>query len=113
MKRKDTSVILEGLHRQVQTKIVELDEYLIETGLLPYGVVVTAGLDGKHSVRSRHYIGTAFDMRTWTTATSGIQITGAKRLALFRAVKAYLGPNWFILDEGNHFHIDYRPLYEI
>lgn len=77
---------------------------------LQYELIITSVEDGKHSKRSRHYLGLAFDARTWTTAYSGQQLPSKRRKALLELCKNILGEDWFILDEGTHFHFDYRPL---
>ena len=41
--------------------------------------------------------------------TSGVQLEDSRRMALVTALKTFLGPDWFVLDEGTHIHIDWRP----
>lgn len=77
--------------------------------LLGYELVIYSANDGVHSKGSRHPLGTALDLRTRSSMPVGNQLTGAARVAVLNALKELLGDDWFVLDEGDHFHIDYRP----
>lgn len=77
--------------------------------VLGYELVITSAMDGEHSETSDHYPGLAIDMRTWTTISSGVQVSGSTRVKLFRAVSSALGVNWYVKNERNHFHCSYRP----
>jgi hypothetical protein len=64
--------------------------------------VVTAIFDGKHMVGSKHYEGNAFDMR--------IYIYTDKQLKnLLSNLKNNLGPDYDIVHEPSHIHIEYDP----
>lgn len=108
MKKASNKVVVKGLHSAIQEILPELDElWLLLTG---YRLIITSGLDSKHLAKySRHYWGGAIDIRTWTTATSGIQITGRARMQLLIAVRQQLGNDFNVLNEVNHFHIGFRP----
>jgi len=68
-----------------------------------YDTVVTSALDGTHSAGSLHYYGYALDFRTRHVAADKIS-------ALVDDVKKALGPNYFVLFEGDHLHVDYRAI---
>lgn len=66
------------------------------------GIVVTAILDGKHKEGSKHYIGEAFDVRSFIYTKE--QIT-----ELLAAFKQALGKDYDVIFEGDHFHVEYDP----
>ncbi len=107
MRLKSTRVSVAGIHPTILPNLFLVDEWCRRN--LGYELVITSCTDGKHSRTSRHYLGTAIDIRTWTTPDSGKQINGAARSDLRARLKKHLGPDWFVLDEGTHFHIDWRP----
>lgn len=81
--------------------------------VLGYELVITSAMDGEHSaITSDHYAGLAIDMRTWTTISSGIQVSGSTRAKLFNAVRSALGPDWYVKSERDHIHCSYRPRYK-
>lgn len=111
MKLNNTrSTSVRGLHPAIIPDLFRVDGWCRRH--LGYELIITGGTEHLHSERSRHYIGTDFDMRTWTTADSKAQITGQKRKKLFNKLKRFLGPNWWCLDEGSHFHCSWRPMRE-
>jgi len=65
-------------------------------------LVITAVSDGKHSAGSKHYIGHAVDLRSRNFSEAGKE----KALAL---LKECLGPDFDVLDEGDHIHIEFDP----
>jgi hypothetical protein len=65
-------------------------------------IVITSGLDGKHSRKSLHYSGNAFDIRTFIYTTSEVN-------KLIPALKLVLGSDYDVVYEGNHIHIEYDP----
>lgn len=69
----------------------------------PYGeVVVTSLLDGTHSPNSLHYSGYAFDLRTRHMAHD--QIAAASK-----DLHERLGPDYDVVVEGDHLHVEYDP----
>ena len=68
-------------------------------------MVITSITDSKHSTFSRHYQGFAFDLRTRNIPSLQTQ---AKICA---EIKDSLTADFNIIDEGNHFHIGYKPTY--
>lgn len=111
MKLKDvTRVDVENMHGAVWPAMMKLDQAW--RGSVGYELIITSAKDGRHSATSRHYLGTAVDVRTWTAYTSGVQMTGTRRKDAYNLVKTVLGDDWFVLDEKSHFHLDYRPRYK-
>ncbi len=110
MKLVKSKCDVSGMHHAIWPDLFRLDSAL--RGAYGQELRITHARDGKHSRTSRHYLGTAVDMRTWTTSTSGIQVQGSERRKLFKLVQDVLGEDWFVLDEGTHFHLDYRPRYK-
>jgi hypothetical protein len=84
------------------------DVYRME---MPYNLVITSGADGeyRHSIKSAHYRGQAIDIRTWTTADSGVQISMEKRLKLKTRIADILGPAYDVIAEPTHLHIELDP----
>jgi hypothetical protein len=71
-------------------------------------LVVTSGNDGRHSARSWHYKGRAFDIRTHFKNIDG------REIAFRNAVKAVLGDNFDVVMEAigtdnEHLHVEYDP----
>lgn len=60
-------------------------------------IYITSLRDGNHSAGSLHYDGLAFDMRN---PEPQIKIAD---------IKSHLGPNYDIVVEPNHIHIEYDP----
>ena len=104
-------VDVSGMHSEVWPSMMRLDSYLRGSNF-SCELTITSAKDGKHSKHSRHYIGTAVDLRTWNNNYSGTQLKGDKRQDFWNVVKEVLGPDWFVLDEHTHFHCDYRPTYK-
>ena len=65
-------------------------------------IVVTSILDGVHSSKSLHYKGLAFDIRTYIYTQYEIS-------KLMGSLKYMLGPNYDVVLEKNHIHIEYDP----
>lgn len=66
------------------------------------GITVTSILDGKHKEGSKHYIGEAFDLRSFIYTKEQIAI-------LIIEFKKALGKNYDVIFEIDHFHIEYDP----
>lgn len=65
-------------------------------------MVITSVLDGDHSLTSLHYIGHAIDFRTRTLATTS-------QKALTQDISDALGPQFDVILESNHLHIEFQP----
>lgn len=61
--------------------------------------VVTSVTDGQHMVGSLHYTGHAADLR----------LSGNSPPEIARALRAALGPEWDVILEPDHLHIEYDP----
>ena len=72
-------------------------------------IVVTSVNDGRHMKGSRHYSGNAFDLRTWTTNTSGIQMDVDEKHTLAVAIINKIGIDYDVVVEKDHLHIEYDP----
>ncbi len=107
MRLKSNRVSVEGLHPAIFAHLFRIDEWCRRH--FGYELVITSCTDGKQSKTSRHYLGTAIDVRTWTAPDSGTQIEQTQRTDLVTRLKRFLGRDWFVLDEGTHIHIDWRP----
>lgn len=107
MRRKSQNVKFDGIHPVMVMPLFRMDEWWRRT--LGFEMTITSCIDGRHSPTSRHYIGTAVDLRTWDSPDSGRQIQEPHRSDLLRKFIKYLGRDWFVIDEGDHWHVDYRP----
>lgn len=65
-------------------------------------IVITSGTDGKHMVGSKHYTEEALDFRTSNLTKS--QISTFKQ-----RIKARLGPDYDVVLEKDHIHVEYDP----
>lgn len=109
--RVKEGVNLDGMHSHIWPTMVKLDRRVQDEGWPE--ITITSGREGRHSSeRSRHYLGTAVDIRTWTTPESGVQMVGTMRQEFWQKVQMELGEDWFLLDHNTHFHLDYRPRYK-
>lgn len=69
-----------------------------------YVLTLTSVVDGRHSEKSLHYRGLAFDCRT--TAAGMPQATIDE---IVEAARAAL-PGFDVLDEGDHLHVEWDPV---
>lgn len=65
-------------------------------------VVVTSGLDGKHSANSKHYSGHGLDIRTR-------HVPAEKLDALTASIRGCLGDDYDVVLESDHVHIEFDP----
>ena len=80
--------------------------WVIEPILESFGqkLIITEIAGGKHSSNSKHYLGQAVDIRTWSlAAASNVHECG---IALQKA----LGSEYFVLVETDHIHIQFNGL---
>jgi hypothetical protein len=98
VKIKD-GVILEGVQWQVFSAAI-----IVEAVLKTFGVelVITSCKDGKHMPKSLHYSGLAFDARSRELAPQ-FQVSACEEM------KRRLGPDYDVVLEKDHFHIEYDP----
>ncbi len=64
-------------------------------------MVITAIFDGTHMDGSKHYEGNAFDMRRWHV--------GLRVKEFIARLKTALGPDYDVVNEPSHIHIEYDP----
>lgn len=69
-----------------------------------YDFVLTSVGDGKHKVGSLHYKGRAFDFRT-------NKIHESMRARIFTDIREALGPEFDVLLEKDHGHVEWDPEY--
>ena len=74
----------------------------------PVPIVITAGIDGKHMVGSKHYDGDALDIRTKNFPSR------AAKLAFAEALRRELGPAYQVIFEAagtpnEHLHVEFDP----
>lgn len=69
-----------------------------------YGVdlVITSGMEGRHGLRSMHYLGYAVDFRN-----RDIKVT--ERGQIIVALQDALGPDYQVINEKDHIHVQFRP----
>lgn len=70
-----------------------------------YQFVVTSITDSKHSYKSLHYSGNAFDLRTRHIKDSKMIET------IVNVIKERLGKDYDVLLEKDHIHIEYQPVF--
>jgi hypothetical protein len=96
---KDASVDVDGAKAPI-LRAMALAEPIMET----WGeFVVTSVNDGKHRQGSLHYEGLAFDIRTWALKTA------ADKEHALRELKRALGPDYDVILEADHIHIEFDP----
>jgi len=66
-------------------------------------LTITAGVDGTHMAKSKHYEGLALDYRTRDLAADKVPTVAAQCLTLL----APLG--YDVVLEGDHLHVEYDP----
>lgn len=108
MRLKDASVSVRGLETELVVALFDLD--MLWRKMVGYELIITSARDGRHKRASQHYKGDAVDIRTWTTESSGTQLSGENRRRVYQNVTDYLGPDFIVIDERDHLHIHYRPL---
>lgn len=105
MRLKNQTVNVRAIRKEFWAKLFVLDLFWRQE--LGYELVITSANDATHAEHSKHYIGEAVDIRTWTSEKSGKQLDPARRAyILFNAMKL-MGNDFRILDEDDHFHIEY------
>lgn len=107
MRLKNSSVNPD-LVKEFWEPLFAVDEFWRDA--LGYGIVITSARDGDmHRHHSLHYAGAAVDIRTWDKVNSGRQLHGTRREALLEMVAGLMGNDFQVLDEIDHFHIEYQP----
>lgn len=79
---------------------------IVHTLFMEHGVdcVITEGTGGKHGEASLHYLGLAFDVRTWA-------FKGKKSMLnkVVKELKTRLGDQYDVVLHKTHLHIEYQP----
>jgi hypothetical protein len=65
-------------------------------------MLITSGNDSQHMAGSRHYTDEALDFRTR-------HLTAEQKSILVQFVKLRLGPDYDVVLESDHLHIEYDP----
>lgn len=102
MRLKD-GVITTGIRPEIVVALVAADGVYARNGL---ELVVTSITDGKHSLTSLHYAGSAADLRT-------NNIPAQKRELIAQQIRDALGssPDYDVVLEDTHIHVEYQPKY--
>lgn len=93
-------VLLHGLSEEIWQAAQKADEVYKRFGA--DGIVITSGRDGTHMRGSKHYVGQALDVRTWTVPED-------KHGLLVASLKDGLGPDYDVVLEKTHIHMEYDP----
>lgn len=93
-------VDLRGLQPEMLPVMIAACARFEEVGA-PY-VMITSGLDGKHSAKSLHYSGRALDFRTRHISEASISI-------LANLLRQDLGGQYDVVLEPTHLHIEFDP----
>jgi hypothetical protein len=96
--RLKRGVNIEGVHWKMFSAMFIIAPILEALG---QECVVTSGVEGHHSRTSRHYIGCALDFRNR-------DLSHADRLVVRDKMQAELGAEFVVINEGNHFHIQWN-----
>lgn len=114
VKTKDDSVNL-SFHSYMN-EAVKITAHLLERDL-GYEAIITSGKDGKHSENSLHYEGRAADFRTWTSPTSGKQISQQEKLSIVENIHNVLNAHFYgravfdVIAESTHIHVELDTIY--
>jgi len=108
MRAKNETVNFKGIHGDMVQFMFRADE--IVRKFMGYEMIITSCRDSKHSETSRHYIGCAWDFRTWVSLTDGTQLSRDKKDELVKILSEAI-PEIFFLVEGDHIHAGYKIRY--
>ena len=114
IKTKDDSVNLD--FHSYMDEAAKITAHLLERHL-GYEAIITSGKDGRHSNNSLHYKGRAADFRTWTSPTSGQQITQATKISIVEDIHNVLNAHFYgravfdVIAESTHIHVELDQVY--
>ena len=94
------SARITGLRPEILFAIVVAEGVWRDRGLGP--MTVTSCTDGKHGTSSKHYIGSAFDVRTRDLTQEKVEMAAAD-------LKDRLGTEFDVVVEGDHIHTEHDP----
>jgi hypothetical protein len=92
-------VKLEGVQWQMFDAAIKVEEVYNNLG---HELTITSASEGHHGPRSLHYKGRALDFRTRTVPLS-------QRQKILKSVKAKLGPDFDVVLEKDHLHLELDP----
>ncbi|WP_159521759.1 hypothetical protein [Sunxiuqinia indica] len=101
MRIKDQSVKVKGITPEILLAGMIADQVCRDHG---EEVVITSGVDGKHSLTSLHYSGNAIDIRTRFFSKAEAQQVRSE-------IKERLGIDYDVIQEADHIHIEFQPRY--
>lgn len=64
--------------------------------------VITSGIDGKHMLGSKHFVGHALDFRTRDLSPASLDLVA-------KAIKERLSVDFDVILEENHLHVEWDP----
>lgn len=96
-------VSINGAQPETVLGIMVVTSVMAEHGLHAVITSITDDAPGRHP-RSLHPAGLAFDLRSWEFSDNP-----ERRGAWLTRFEAALGPEWDIVDEGDHFHFEFDP----
>ena len=88
-----------GLRPEIILAIVIAERAYAEIGC---ELMLTSGIEGQHSAGSLHYAGCAVDLRTQNVPVGKLQ-------PLVERIRAALGPDFDVVLESNHLHVELQP----
>ena len=92
-------VRITGLRSEIILAIVIAERAYAEIGC---ELMLTSGIEGQHSAGSLHYTGCAVDLRT-------LNVPAGKLPPLVEKIRAALGPDFDVVLESNHLHVELQP----
>ena len=92
-------VRITGLRPEIILAIVIAERAYAEIGC---ELMLTSGIEGQHSIGSLHYAGCAVDLRT-------LNVPAGKLPPLVEKIRAALGPDFDVVLESNHLHVELQP----
>ncbi len=99
---KDNTIDLSCICPQIAIVLPTLDSLI---GKYDVDLVITCGREGKHSNTSLHYAGRAIDFRNRG-------LSADQRAEFVDAARRYLNNDFDLVNESNHFHLEYQPKYK-
>lgn len=92
-------VIYKDMHEEIRAVVAKVDAVFYLFGLQ---AICTSARDGKHQTGSLHYEGRALDLRSH-------HVPDHQQAALLTKLRESLGPNYDVLLEKDHYHLEYDP----
>lgn len=90
-------VQIQGIQSELMLALIVLVALCWVTGAR---ILITSILDGVHMRNSLHYVGAAVDFV--------VSLVGDRKLWV-DGLRERLGPNYDVIDEGTHVHVEYQP----